>query len=135
MTRYLIDASVLHGWVNTKDKHHNVCKKFFKDHQNDELFFPIHSLFEFQASWSRRIKEENFEGLPGTHQLKNKKFVYINRKLYDCCQTKKLFEKFKKLKGADLVYACIADISKYTLVTCDSHFIVYQNKIDLLKLS
>lgn len=135
MTQYLIDNSVLHGWANTKDQHHEACKKFFEEHQDDELFFPIYSLFEFQASRSRRIKGNDFEGLPGNYRLKNKKFIDINRKLYDDCQSQKLFEKFKELKGADLLYACIADMGRFTLVTCDSDFDVYQNEIDLMKLS
>jgi len=135
MINYLVDNSVLHGWANTKDQHHNVCKKFFEDHENDELFFPIHSLFEFQASRARRIKGKDFEGLPGNYLLKNKKFVDINRKLYDHCQKNNLFEKFKELKGADLLYACIAYIGGYTLVTCDSDFDVYKNDITIIKLS
>ncbi len=135
MTQYLIDSSVLHGWTNTKDKHHNVCRIFFKEHQNDELFFPIHSLFEFQASRARRIKGNDFEGLPGNYRLRNKKFIDINRKLYNYCQSYELLEKFKELKGADLLYACMAYIGKFTLVTCDSDFDVYKNDINLMKLS
>ena len=94
MTQYLVDNSVLHGWANTKDQYHAICKNFFKEHRDDELFFPIHSLFEFQASRARKIKGNVFEGLTGSYCLKNKKFVDINRKLYDCCQKQKLFEKF-----------------------------------------
>ena len=135
MTIYLIDNSVLHGLANTKDLHHTVCKNFFKEHQNDELYFPIHSLFEFQASRARRIKGNDFEGLPGVYTLKNKKFVDINRKLYDDCEKQKLFEKFKELKGSDLLYACIAHIGKCTLVTCDSDFDIYKNDITIMKLS
>jgi len=135
MTQYLIDNSVLHGWVNTKDQHHTSCKKFFEEHKDDELFFPIHLLFEFQASRAKRIKGNTFEGLPGNYRLKNKKFVDINRKLYDHCQSQKLFKKFKELKGADLLYACIVDIGEYTLVTCDSDFDIYQKEISLMKLS
>ena len=135
MIQYLIDNSVLHGWVNTKDKHHTVCKRFFEKYKDDELFFPIHSLFEFQSSRYRRIKGNDFTGLPGNYKLKNKKFINIDRKLYDYCQSHKLFEKFKELKSADLLYACIACIGKYTLVTCDSEFDIYQNKINLIKLS
>jgi len=134
MTKYLIDNSVLHGLANTKDQHHNVCKEFFEKYANDELFFPIHSLFEFQASRARRMKGNDFEGLPGNYRLKNKKFVDINRKLYDYCQKNKLFEKFKELKGADLLYACISYMGCYTLVTCDSDFDVYKNDITIMKL-
>lgn len=134
MTNYLVDNSVLHGWANKKDQHHNVCKKFIEDHQSDELFFPIYGLFEFHASRARRIKGKDFKGLPGNYKLKNKKFIDINRTLYDLCQKNMLFEKFKELKGADLIYACIAYIGSYTLVTCDSDFDVYKNDITIIKL-
>ena len=132
---YLIDNSALFGWANTKDRYHSVCKRFFEEHQDDELLFPIHSLFEFQASRSRKIKGGDFQGLPGNYRLKNKKFIDINRKLYDECQRRGIFEKFKELKGADLLYACIAHIGKYTLVTCDSDFDAYRDDISLMKLS
>lgn len=135
MKQYLIYNSVLHGWANTKDLHHDTCKKFLEEHQGDELLFPIHSLFEFQASRSRRIKGNDFAGLPGNYRLKNKKFVDINRKLYDDCQGQQLFDKFKELKGGDLLYACIAHIGKFTLVTCDSDFDVYKNDINLMRLN
>ena len=119
MTQYLIDNSVLHGFADENDYHHAVCKKFFEENKNNELFFTIHSLFEFQASKSRK---NDFVGLPGTYIFKNKKFFDIDRKLYDYCQNHKLFEKFPKLRGGDLIYACIAYLGNYTLVTCDNDF-------------
>jgi PIN domain nuclease of toxin-antitoxin system len=134
MNQYLIDTCVLLGWANTKDKHHKVCKKFFENHKKEELFFSIHSLFEFKGSKSRRIKGKDFDGLPGTYRLENKKFVDIDRKFYDYCQNNGIFEKFQ-LKGGDLIFACIAKVGEYTLVTCDSDFDNYQNEIKLLKLT
>lgn len=135
MTQYLIDNSAFHGYANTKDLHHDVCKKFFEDHQGEKLFFPIHTLFEFHASRARKMKGNAFEGLPGNFTFKNQQFIDINIKLFDDCQKQNLFEKFKELKGADLLYACIAYIGKFTLVTCDSDFDVYKNDINILKLS
>jgi len=134
MTKYLIDTCVLLGWANTRDTQHKVCKEFFEKHQNDELYFSIHSLFEFQGSRSRRIKGNDFQGLPGNYILKNKKFIDVDRKFYDYCQKNKIFEKFK-LKGGDLIFACITIVGGYILVTCDSDFIIYKNIIKLQKLS
>lgn len=134
MPQFLIDNSVLHALANVKDKNHTVCKKFFEEHQDEELYFSIHTLFEFHASKSRRTRGNDFEGLPGKYKLKNQKFVNVDRKLYDYCQANRLFEKFKKLKGADLIYACIAKVGNFTLVTCDSDFDAYQNEISLKKL-
>ena len=134
MTQYLIDASVLCGYLNTEDSNHDICKEFFQEYPSNKLFFPILSFFELHASQARRIKEKTFQGLPGNHRLKNTKFIDVDRKFFNNCQDKKIFEKFKKLKGADLVYACMAYIGKFTLVTCDSDFDVYQGEINLKKL-
>jgi predicted nucleic acid-binding protein len=135
MPQLLIDNSVLHAWANTKDKYHAVCKKFFEEHQNQELFFSIHGLFEFHASRARRIKGKDFDGLPGNFKLKNQKFVHVNWKLFDYCQKNALFEKFKELRGGDLIYACMAEAGNFTLVTCDSDFDVYKNDINLINLN
>ena len=109
MPEYLIDNSVLHGRVNTKDKHHSVCKKFFDEHKDDKLFFTIHSMFEFKSSRERRMKGNDFEELPEVF-LGNQMSIDINKELYLHCEEEKLFEKFKDLKAGDLIYACIAYI-------------------------
>jgi len=134
MPKFLIDASVFHGYANTKDKHHSICKNFFDAHENETLYFSIHSLFEVQASRSRRIIGRDFLGLPGNRKLRNHKFIDINRKFYDECQRIKLFDVFKSLKGSDLIYACLAKIGGFTLVTCDKDFDPYRNEISILRL-
>lgn len=134
MENYLIDASVLHSWVNTKDKFHLKCRRFFEKHQQDELFFSIHCLFEVNAVKARRLRGGDFSGLPGKFILKNKKFIDVDRKFFDYCQQAKIFDEFLQLKGSDLIYACMAKIGDFTFVTCDDDFDVYRNKIKILKL-
>lgn len=134
MKKYLIDACILCGLANTKDMHHQKCKSFFKKYSKAELFFPIHCLFEANATRLKRIKQGDFLGLPGKYTLKNKKFIDIDREFFNHCQRKNLFSKFSTLKGSDLIYACIAEIGNYILVTCDNHFNNYANKINILKL-
>jgi len=134
MKQYLIDASVFHGWSNTKDKHHLACKKFFQDHLKEGLFFPIHCLFEIKSSRAKRLRMGDFSGLPGRFILKNQKFINVDRKFFDVCQKNNLFGEFPKLKGQDLIYACMAKIGGFILVTCDSDFDIYSKKINLLKL-
>ena len=131
---YLVDNSVLHALANTQDMHHSSCKQFFDEHKGEALYFPIHALFEFKASRARRMKRNSFSGLPGSLVMKDQNFVNINRKLYDYCQNKNLFELFAELKGADLIYACIAKIGQYTLVTCDADFDIYADEISIVKL-
>ena len=134
MKKYLLDASIIHGWANIKDKYHSVCKEFIEAHINDELYFPIHGLFEIHSAHSRRKKGNDFEGLPGKFVLMNKKFIDINRKFYDKCQDQKLFLFFNELKGADLIYACLAKLENLILVTCDDDFDIYEEEIKLLKI-
>ena len=134
MSKFLIDASVFHGYANTKDKHHSICKDFFDKYRNEPLYFSIHGLFEFQAVRSRRILGRDFLGLPVNRILRNQQFIDINRKFYDECQRIKLFEIFKSLKGSDLIYACLAKIGGFTFVTCDKDFDPYKNEISILRL-
>lgn len=134
MKQYLIDASVVHGWCNTKDKHHLACKKFFEIHSKEKLFFPVNCIFEVKSSTARRLGAGNFSGLPGKFLLKKQGFINIDYKFLLACQKNNLFGEFPKLKGQDLIYACIAKLGNFTLVTCDKHFDVYSKKINLLKL-
>jgi predicted nucleic acid-binding protein len=119
--------------MNVNDNHHDHCKRFFEEHATEHFYFPIHSLFEVHASRSRRIKNGSFLGLPGTRTLRNQLFIDINRKLYDVCQRRGLFDTFARLKGSDLIYACLAKIGNFTLVTCDADFDAYQDQIRIVK--
>ncbi len=134
MQKYLIDNSVLHGYANTEDCHHKACTDFVQKHDN-ELVFLVHTLFEFKASREHRLLQGTFTGLLGGHQWKNIPLVETSQKLFNDLQNQNIFIKFKKLKGADLLYACVTDISNYTLVTCDSHFNAYKDVIGLIQLN
>lgn len=99
MKQYLIDAAVLHGLANTKDKHHPACKKFFQDHSKEELFFSIRCLFELKASRARRLGAGDFSGLPGRFVLKNKKFIDVDHKFFDFCQKTIFLMSSRHLRG------------------------------------
>jgi len=135
MPKYLIDASVLHGWANTRDTHHDICKNFFIEHEGEHLYFSIHSLFEVHAARSCRTRGRSFTALPGKHKLRDQIFIDIDRKFYDECQRFKLFDEFAGLRGMDLIYACCAKIGRFTLVTCDQDFDQYADKISVLRLT
>jgi predicted nucleic acid-binding protein len=135
MSEYLIDNSALHAYTNVSDKLHKSSKQFFDENVGACFYFSVHSLFEFQASRHRRIRSKSFIGLPGNHKLEKQKCVQLDLHFYQECQSDRLFELFKDLKGMDLIYACIAKRGKLTLVTCDSDFDVYSNEISLLKLN
>ena len=136
MTKYLVDSSVMVALANTKDVFHSTAKEFFTNHSSDDLGFPILALFEFHAVRNSRIKapSEKWAGLPGTYMLKNKHFINVDRVLFDSCQRDGLFDLFSGLKGADLIFACIAKLGDYTLVTSDNGFDQHKNHIKILKI-
>lgn len=135
MPKYLIDASVMLALSNTRDPHHKKCKKFFDEYPWDLFYFALHSLFEIHAAHARRIRDRTFFGLPGNYNYPNVNFINIDWDFYKACKRRKLFDLFDRLKGMDLIYACLAKIGNYKLVTCDKHFDPYADKIDILKLT
>lgn len=135
MEKYLIDASVMLGFVNTRDVHHKKCKKFFDEQTINLLYFPLHSLFEIESARARRIRDDNYEFELGERKFHNVKFIPIDFKLFKTCEALKLFELFDRLRGMDLIYACIAKINNLKLVTCNGHFDQYEENIDILKLA
>jgi hypothetical protein len=112
--RYALDASVLASIVNSDDVEHFSCYSFFRNHDdNDEVWWVVPGLvfFEFQATQSTRYRTR----LPGEPVFRNAPLHYENAELYHV--TKKflakvyeldLYERFSRLRGADLLYACIA---------------------------
>lgn len=114
---YVVDASVLMGAVNSADVNHVACYSFFKNHEDDTFVIPTLAYFEFQAAQSRMRRE----GRTAIRKL------YIpNVKTYEMTQATirraselELPDKLSALRGADLVYACIAAIEGLPLVTND----------------
>jgi len=135
MPKYLIDASVMLGLSNIRDTHHEKCKEFFDDQPSELLYFSLHSLFEIHAARARRIRGKNYVGLAGNYNYPNVKFIPIDWNFYKECKRRRLFDLFDRLKGMDLIYACLAKIRNCKLVTCDNHFDAYADKIDVLKLT
>ncbi len=134
MCKYLIDASVLSGFLNTEDAHHDACFAFFKEHAVERLCFSVHTLFAFKASQGRRLREGSFSPL-SSRSLPNQRLLSLDQYFYNACQKKGLLELFDRLKGADLIYACLAKLHGLTLVTCDKDFERYADGIHLLRLA
>ena len=135
MPKYLIDASVIHGLANTKDRHHSVCKEFFEENANEQFHFSVHSFFEVHAARLRRIRGRDFVGLPGQFKLRNQILHILDNNFYKECKRRDLFSVFDGLKGSDLIYACLAKIRGLTLVTCDEDFNPYADEIGVLRLT
>jgi len=123
------------GLANTRDEHHAICRQFIDEKPSDLFYFALHSLFEIHSARARRIRNRDYVGLPGNYNYPNIKFINIDWNFYKACKRRRLFDVFDRLKGMDLIYACLAKIGRYTLVTCDSHFDPYDGKIDVLNLT
>jgi predicted nucleic acid-binding protein len=137
--RYVLDTSVLTSIVNSDDSEHWSCYSFFQNlHDADNAIWVIPGLivFEFQATQSKRYRERR----PGQPIFRRAPLFYTNTELYHV--TKKflikvydlgLYDRFRFLKGADLLYACIAKVEGIPLVTHDKDFDRYSNEIQLIK--
>jgi len=137
--RYALDANVLASIVNSDDDEHFNCYSFFRNlHDDDKAIWVVPGLifFEFQATQSKRNKRHR----PGYSVFRHAPLFYENTELYHV--TKKflakvyqlgLYDKFNSLKGADLLYACIAKIEGIPLVTHDKDFDLYSEEITLIK--
>jgi predicted nucleic acid-binding protein len=127
--RYVLDASVLASIVNSDDSEHFSCYSFFRNlHDEDAATWVVPGLifFEFQATQSRRNREKR-KSSSDPHRLAP--LFETNCELYNVTPPflKKvwdmgLYDKFSGLKGADLLYACIAKVEAIPLVTHDGHF-------------
>jgi predicted nucleic acid-binding protein len=137
--RYALDASVLASIVNSDDVEHFSCYSFFQNlHQDDKATWVVPGLiiFEFQATQSKRYRKLR----PGQPVFRNSPLTYENTELYDV--NKKflakvyklnLYNRFSTLRGADLLYACIARVENIPLVTHDSDFDPYSKELTLIK--
>ena len=139
LQRYALDASVLASIVNSDDVEHFSCYSFFSNlTDGDAALWVVPGLivFEFQATQSRRYRKLR----PGQPVFRNSPLHYENTELYHV--TKKflakvydlgLYDKFSTLRGADLLYACIARVENIPLVTHDSDFDPYSKELELIK--
>jgi predicted nucleic acid-binding protein len=137
--RYALDASVLASIVNSDDSEHFACYYFFRNlHDYDAATWVVPGLifFEFQATQSRRYKERR----PESAVFRHAPLFMTNTELYHVTDTflarvwdLSLYDQFSSLRGADLLYACIAFVESIPLVTHDADFDRYSHKIRLIK--
>jgi predicted nucleic acid-binding protein len=130
MAKLVVDASFLISAIRSCDVNHQQCLQFFGDHENVTWIIPTITYFEYQASQSRLRRE----GKKAYREL------YIpNCIVYELTHDfiKRVAEMdlpnlFEHLKGADLVYACVAKVEEIPLVTCDKQFERYVPEIEVI---
>jgi predicted nucleic acid-binding protein len=121
--KFVWDTSALLAMHHSLDPHHLACYQFMREHEEDTHIFPTLAWFEVQATLSR------IEG--GGRQVSRELYL-MNGRNYSVdldygfmrqCLDGELHLRFRKLRGADLVFACAAVLERATLVTCDKAFI------------
>jgi predicted nucleic acid-binding protein len=118
--RYVIDASVLVGAVNSVDVNHVACYGFFMNHEDDTFVIPTLAYFEFQAAQSR-IRREGRNAIRELY-IPNAETYEITQATLRRASQLELPDKLSALRGADLVYACVAALEGLPLVTNDRGF-------------
>jgi predicted nucleic acid-binding protein len=137
--RYALDASVLASIVNSDDVEHFSCYSFFRNlNDDDKALWVVPGLivFEFQATQSKRYRKRRPRQPVFRHSplhYENTELYAINRKFLDKVYKLDLYDKFSTLRGADLLYACIARVENIPLVTHDSDFDPYSKEVTLIK--
>lgn len=125
--KILLDANVLISIVNSRDPNHIPCYSFYQNNKESHIFYvPSIAYFEFQATQSRngRSYREIY--------MENVKKYDVGYDLIKQCWNCDLFNKFPKLRGADLVYACISKIKNIPLATNDNDFKSAESEISVI---
>lgn len=136
---YALDASVLASIVNSNDAEHLPCYSFFRNlHDNDAATWVVPGLifFEFQATQSRRYKRRRPDARIFRHAplfMTNTELYHVTGEFLARVWELGLYDRFSGLRGADLLYACIALVEGIPLVTHDADFDLYSDQIRLIK--
>ncbi|MGI0014655.1 MAG: PIN domain-containing protein [Nitrososphaera sp.] len=141
VTRFVWDTSAL---LNIKERNaqgyspgHSLYKDFSDGWLPGPYFniYPSIAVFELQASISR-LHREGQKILRDFYIVSENSTVYpIDQELIYRCE--KLFDApgFSTLRGADLIFACIARLEDAYLVTLDKGFAVVASKIRVVDLN
>jgi predicted nucleic acid-binding protein len=137
--RYVLDASMMASVLNMDDPNHQESYWFFKNlHDADAATWVVPGLifFELQATRARRFREKR-DALPVYGRIP---LYFDNCEIYEVTPTflqkvwdLDLYRKFDSLKGADLLYACIAHVEHIPLVTQDRDFDRHTNLIEIVR--
>jgi predicted nucleic acid-binding protein len=130
MAKLVVDASFLISAIRSCDVNHQQCFQFFSEHENVTWIIPTIAYFEYQAAQSR-LRREGKEAYRELY-IPNFKVYELTHDFIKQVAEMDLPNLFEHLKGADLVYACVAKVEKIPLVTCDGHFEQYFAEIEVV---
>jgi predicted nucleic acid-binding protein len=117
--KLLWDASALIAVISISDAHHQAAYELWVEHREVLSIFPALAWFEYQAA-ANRLESEGTQVTRFIYMIPGRTRVLpIDDSFIQRCTQRKLIERFKSLRGADLVYACAAALERATLVTFD----------------
>lgn len=130
MNKILTDASFLVSAIRSCDANHVACYGYYRNNEDSIWVVPAIAYFEYQAAQSRlrREGEKAYREL----YISNCEFYELSMPIIRKSAELNLVNLFEKLRGADLIYACIAKIESIPLVSCDDHFDEYAHEIEVI---
>jgi len=134
--RFVVDTSVLVSSVNSADEFHLPCYQWIRERIDEGALFVVPGLafFEFQAAQSSIYRAR--ERSPVYRELRlhdgNARLYPINRRFLARVNELELYDRFSMLKGADLLFACIARVESLPLATRDTGFDQYSRDIEII---
>jgi len=129
----LVDASFLISAIRSCDANHLSSYEYISEHSHSMWLIPAIAYFEYQATQSRL--EHDGKGAYRSIYIPNSKILPIGHAIIRESAKRDLANVFTGLRGADLIYACIAIIKNIPLVTLDSDFAQYRDKITVINPS
>jgi len=114
MAKLVVDASFLISAIRSCDVNHQQCLQFFREHENLTWIIPTIAYFEYQAAQSR-LRREGKKAYREIY-IQNFKVYELTHDFIKQVAERDLANLFEHLKGADLVYACVAKVEKIPLV-------------------
>ena len=141
MHKFVWDTSALLSIKEPNDFGYSPGNSLFKDFSDGWLegpylnIFPSIAYFELQASISRKLREGTTI-LREYYILNDRSEIYpIDQKFVASAASVVQRLGFDQLRGADLIFACIAQLEGGTLVTLDKGFEAVSAHIDVLDLN
>ena len=141
VTRFVWDASALLNIKEPNAQGYSPGHSLYKDFSDGWLLgpyfniYPSIAFFELEASISR-LHREGQKMLRDFYILNDNSMVYpIDLELIQRCGKLLDAPGFSSLRGADLIFACIAKLEDAYLVTLDKGFAVAASEIRVLDLN
>lgn len=141
LKKFVWDASALLNIKESDPQGYSPGYSLMKDLSNGSIpgpyqnIFPALAAFEVDASISRKHREEQ-KILRDFYIMDDHAVIYpIDRDLIVRCRQLVTREGFSMLRGADLIFACIAYLESAYLVTLDTGFNAVSDHINVLDLN